>query len=94
MEVIVTPHFKPSISTVRTCGPYTNGDVIVFTPGETVTVFARVDEGYYLNGWNIPGANVEDKNVYEDSVTFVVPDAAFTMFISRSGTYWPAVLIS
>lgn len=58
---------------------YKNGDVIVFTPGETVTVFARVDEGYYLNGWNIPGANVEDKNVYEDSVTFVVPDAAFTI---------------
>ena len=29
---------------------YKNGDVIVFTPGETVTVFARVDEGYYLNG--------------------------------------------
>ena len=67
---------------------YTNGDVIVFTPGETVTVFARVDEGYYLNGWNIPGANVEDKNVYEDSVTFVVPDAAFTIkpiFESKEG---------
>ena len=67
---------------------YKNGDVIVFTPGETVTVFARVDEGYYLNGWNIPGANVEDKNVYEDSVTFVVPDAAFTIkpiFESKEG---------
>ena len=62
--------------------------MIVFTPGETVTVFARVDEGYYLNGWNIPGANVEDKNVYEDSVTFVVPDAAFTIkpiFESKEG---------
>ena len=67
---------------------YNNGDVIVFTPGKTVTVFARVDEGYYLNGWNIPGANVEDKNVYEDSVTFVVPDAAFTIkpiFESKEG---------
>ena len=67
---------------------YKNGDVIVFTPGETVTVFARVDEGYYLNGWNIPGANVEDKNVYEDSVTFVVPDVAFTIkpiFESKEG---------
>ena len=67
---------------------YNNGDVIAFTPGKTVTVFARVDEGYYLNGWNIPGANVEDKNVYEDSVTFVVPDAAFTIkpiFESKEG---------
>ena len=67
---------------------YNNGDVIAFTPGETVTVFARVDEGYYLDGWSIPDANVEDKNVYEDSVTFVVPDAAFTIkpiFESKEG---------
>ena len=67
---------------------YNNGDVIAFTPGKTVTVFARVDEGYYLDGWSIPDANVEDKNVYEDSVTFVVPDAAFTIkpiFESKEG---------
>ena len=67
---------------------YKNGDVIAFTPGKTVTVFARVDEGYYLDGWSIPDANVEDKNVYEDSVTFVVPDAAFTIkpiFESKEG---------
>ena len=67
---------------------YKNGDVIVFTPGETVTVFARVDEGYYLNGWNILDATVESENVYKDSVTFVVPDAAFTIkpiFESKEG---------
>ena len=67
---------------------YNNGDVIAFTPGKPVTVFARVDEGYYLDGWSIPDANVEDKNVYEDSVTFVVPDAAFTIkpiFESKEG---------
>ena len=67
---------------------YKNGDVIVFTPGETVTVFARVDEGYYLDRWNILDATVEGENVYEDSVTFVVPDAAFTIkpiFESKEG---------
>ena len=67
---------------------YKNGDVIVFTPGETVTVFARVDEGYYLDRWNILDATVESENVYKDSVTFVVPDAAFTIkpiFESKEG---------
>ena len=67
---------------------YKNGDVIVFTPGETVTVFARVDEGYYLDRWNILDATVKDENVYKDSVTFVVPDAAFTIkpiFESKEG---------
>ena len=67
---------------------YKNGDVIVFTPGETVTVFARVDEGYYLGRWNILDATVESENVYKDSVTFVVPDAAFTIkpiFESKEG---------
>ena len=67
---------------------YNNGDVIVFTPGETVTVFARVDEGYYLDRWNILDATVESENVYKDSVTFVVPDAAFTIkpiFESKEG---------
>ena len=67
---------------------YKNGDVIVFTPGETVTVFAKVDEGYYLDRWNILDATVEGENVYEDSVTFVVPDAAFTIkpiFESKEG---------
>ena len=67
---------------------YKNGDVIVFTPGETVTVFAKVDEGYYLDRWNILDATVKGENVYEDSVTFVVPDAAFTIkpiFESKEG---------
>ena len=67
---------------------YKNGGVIVFTPGETVTVFARVDEGYYLDRWNILDATVESENVYKDSVTFVVPDAAFTIkpiFESKEG---------
>ena len=67
---------------------YKNGDVIVFTPGETVTVFVKVDEGYYLDRWNILDATVKDENVYKDSVTFVVPDAAFTIkpiFESKEG---------
>ncbi len=67
---------------------YKNGDVIIFTPGETVTVFAKVDEGYYLDRWDIPGTTVEGTNVYEDSVTFVVPEAAFTIkpiFESKEG---------
>ena len=67
---------------------YNNGDVIAFTPGKTVTVFARVDEGYYLDRWNILDATVESENVYKDSVTFVVPDAAFTIkpiFESKEG---------
>ena len=67
---------------------YKNGDVIVFTPGETVTVFVKVDEGYYLDRWNILDATIKDENVYKDSVTFVVPDAAFTIkpiFESKEG---------
>ena len=67
---------------------YKNGDVIVFTPGEIVTVFVKVDEGYYLDRWNILDATVKDENVYKDSVTFVVPDAAFTIkpiFESKEG---------
>ena len=67
---------------------YKNGDVIVFTPGETVTVFVKVDEGYYLDRWNILDATIKGENVYKDSVTFVVPDAAFTIkpiFESKEG---------
>ena len=67
---------------------YKNGDVIVFTPGETVTVFAREDEGYYLDGWNIPGADLQSSNPNDNSVVFIVPDTAFTIkpiFESKEG---------
>ena len=67
---------------------YKNGDVIVFTPGETVTVFAKEDEGYYLDGWNIPGADLQSSNPNDNSVVFIVPDTAFTIkpiFESKEG---------
>lgn len=67
---------------------YKNGDVIVFTPGERVTVFAREDEGYYLDGWNIPGADLQSSNPNDNSVVFIVPDTAFTIkpiFESKEG---------
>lgn len=58
---------------------YADGGRIAFTPGAKVTVFAAAGEGYYLDTWSIPGADLKSRDPYDNSIVFIVPDVDFSI---------------
>ena len=42
-----------------------------YRPGETVTIVADVEDGYYFSNWDVEKGNAEIKDVYSEQTSFV-----------------------
>lgn len=60
-----------SVITSATSGGQVNGGGS-YAPGDTVTLTAIPDSGYYFTGWTLTGVNVEDTSA--TSITFTMPE--------------------